>query len=496
MLTAGDTVHIKTGTYSDRVAPSRSGTSSQRITYRNYGTDVVTISNSPTFGLYLNGNSYITIQGIDFSNQDRFLYFMNGAHHNIVAYCNFNNARLVDGLTSEWAGSRISGSSQHNWIHHCRFSNYGFYNASSKACVIDIGTETNKTDQTRYNLIENNHFYHGGHHIMGVYGMYNVIRNNYFHNEPWAMGTTASDRGVVMYGNRNLSFSGYSENGGRNLFERNRVGYSGDSADNVGSSGMSLNSSNNIVRFNSYYHNDNAGMSISLTSSSLQNIRQNKIYNNTFFNNGHNPNAYVASKTGIFIAIYSGTQVIEQNGIKNNIFYKHRLPFGEYNSNTPDNQGLLGLQICEGNWNGEIQGDPMFVNANTTFGDPMDPANPDLRLQTNTPCHDAGTYLTTITSSNGSGTSFVVGDSGYFMDGWGISEVQGDEIQLFGTLQKARIINIDYSTNTITVNSSLTWTQGQGISLAYEGTAPDVGAYEFGVSNAPSTPRNLRLVSP
>ncbi len=48
---------------------------------------------------------------------------------------------------------------------------------------------------------------------------------------------------------------------------------------------MSLTTSNNIVRMNRYYNNDLAGLSLTLTSSYLQNIRHNKIYNNSFFNN-------------------------------------------------------------------------------------------------------------------------------------------------------------------------------------------------------------------
>ena len=38
---------------------------------------------------------------------------------------------------------------------------------------------------------------------------------------------------------------------------------------------------------------------------------------------------------------------------------------------------------------------------------------------------------------------------------------------------------MNYLTKTITVDGSITWTQNQGISLAYEETAPDLGAYEY-----------------
>ena len=72
-LVAGDTVYIKAGTYNSYIAPNNSGTSSNRITYRNYGSDTVTISNT-TYGILLSGKSYITVQGINFYLLDQFLW--------------------------------------------------------------------------------------------------------------------------------------------------------------------------------------------------------------------------------------------------------------------------------------------------------------------------------------------------------------------------------------------------------------------------------------
>lgn len=497
-LVAGDTVHIRAGTYKDAtINPMSSGASdTMRITYRNYENDIVTIADAVTYdvGLRLDAKSFITVQGIRFTGQKRFLYIRYNSHHNIIAHCNFDDAKLVNGAVATWAGSVISGSSQHNWIHHCRFSKYGYYDADDHGCVLDIGNEEDSADLTRYNLIENNVFSHGGHHVVGVYGKYNVIRNNIFHNEPWSMGTVESDRGAVLYGNRNLSFSGYSENGGRNLFEGNRVGYSSDPSDNNGASGMALNSSENIVRYNTFFNNISAGLSMSVTSSYLQSIVRNKVYSNTFFNNGHNPYDPIDHmSSGIGFGIYSGPLVIEDNVFKNNLLYGHRIPLGEYNINTLDRSGLIEAQVFANNWDGDTRGNPQFINADTTFSDPMSYTLPDLRLQDGSPCKDKGTYLTTITSVTSSGKSFMVADAGYFMDGWGIRGVSGDMIQLFGTSQRARIISIDYNTNTITVDRALSWTQGQGIALAYTGTAPDPGACEMGPRPS-SAPQYLLLI--
>jgi hypothetical protein len=483
-LVAGDTVFIKAGTYTTFISPKNSGTPSQPIGYMNYNTDRVTISDT-VYGIYLSGKSYIVVQGIAMRHLDRFVYLRNRSNHNTIAACTFDSARLSNGQTATWAGSVISGSSQHNWIHNCRFSNYGYFTDDDISCVLDIGSEEDKTDSTCYNLIENSRFFHGGHHVMGVYGKYNVIRNNYFHNEPWSMGTAASDRGAVLYGDRNLSFSGYSENGGRTLFEGNKVGYSADPSDNNGASGMAMNSSDNIVRFNTYFNNISAGLSMSLTDSYIQDILRNKVYHNTFFNNGHNPyDSIDHMSSGIGFGIYSGSLIIKDNVLKNNLLYKHRIAFGEYNINTSDRTGIMAIQTLTNNWDGERRGDPKFVNAQTIPGNPMDSTLPDLHLQSSSPCIDSGTYLTEVVSAAGSGTSFRVADAGYFMDGWGISGVFGDEIQLLGTSQRARITIVNYSTNTLTVDKSLSWTENQGICLAYEGAAPDIGAYEYGSKNS------------
>jgi hypothetical protein len=136
----------------------------------------------------------------------------------------------------------------------------------------------------------------------------------------------------------------------------------------------------------------------------------------------------------------------------------------------------------------------MLVNGDVTYNDPMNATYPDLSLQGTSPCIDSGTYLTTITSANGSGKMFQVVDSRYFIDGWGIPNVDGDEIQISGTSQKAKIIQIDYNTHAITVDKNLTWTKNQGISLAYEGSAPDAGAIEF-VQNSPIPPKNLNILT-
>jgi hypothetical protein len=169
----------------------------------------------------------------------------------------------------------------------------------------------------------------------------------------------------------------------------------------------------------------------------------------------------------MYFANWSG-QSPEGNVVKSNIFYDNKNGAVTY-------EGQVDPQVIENNWDQNAL-DPGFVNPSAS--DPNNPSLPDLHLRANSPSIDAAAYPTRITSADGSATQFQVGDARYFMDGWGIPHVQGDEIQLANG-QRARITNVNYETNMVTVDRVLTWTLNQGISLAYEGTAPDLGAYEF-----------------
>ena len=237
-VSPGDTVEIKQGTYNEPVIPRTSGSATQRITYRNFGTDRVLITET-TRGIVLAGKSHITVQGIDFYRLDGFLWLDN-ANNNVIAYCKFDQMRN----SGEWAGSRIQAGSRSNWVHHCQFSNWGYYTVDDDfGCTLDIGDEYSTTDQTSFNILEDSVLFHGGHHVLGVYGSFNIVRRNYFHNENWS-----SDRG-----NRNLMLHGYDSNSGNNLIERNRISFAGLPPDSDGAAGMGLITKKNIVRFNSFY---------------------------------------------------------------------------------------------------------------------------------------------------------------------------------------------------------------------------------------------------
>lgn len=117
----------------------------------------------------------------------------------------------------------------------------------------------------------------------------------------------------------------------------------------------------------------------------------------------------------------------------------------------------------------EVTGDPLIVSGDTL----------DFRLGGGSAWIDTAQVLTRVTSSSGTGTSFVVTDSGFFvgdnsnMAAYGGALVKGDTITV-GT-DVLEISSIDYSTHTITVTASFTWAQGDAVYYGSDAT-PDIGA--------------------
>lgn len=105
----------------------------------------------------------------------------------------------------------------------------------------------------------------------------------------------------------------------------------------------------------------------------------------------------------------------------------------------------------------------------------IDAANRNFNLKEGSVLIDAGTALTTTTTT-GSGTSVPVVDSSYFFDGYGLTT--GDSVQI-GSNPPVLITAIDEGSHTLTLASSISWTSGDAVNLPYLGAAPDIGALEF-----------------
>lgn len=143
---------------------------------------------------------------------------------------------------------------------------------------------------------------------------------------------------------------------------------------------------------------------------------------------------------------------------------------------------LYGLSTFQGLGTGQEvhskTGDPKLTN----------PGAGDFTLQAGSLAIDAGTALTTATNSAPTAsTTLTVADAQWFMDGWNL--IQGDTIQIGSPSSSAavQVSSINYGTNTITLASARTWSVGAGVSLAYSGSAPDMGAFESATVASPMT---------
>ena len=484
VLNAGDTVYIRGGTYAETISPAVSGQLNARITYMAYNSEAVKITGDT--GADLNGKSYITINGIVFwKNPNKFFNIRNGANYAEIKNC------LIDGDGTGGSGGWNSceiRDALYAYIHHNTFQN-----------PFRATTENNEKNfigimaTSRYALIEHNTIKDGpGHSQLEIYGgaSYNIIRFNTFvvtglYTENWQESV---DLMVTML-----------RGGEHNVVEHNLFYETYGNLEDGNCFGIRLNvgSKYNIVRNNLIYDVDRNAISTETKES--RHTEHNAVYNNTIHNS---TNFAKLSEANLKVATHKAGSKVRFNSYCNNIFhgfsskgiivldsstgedvyeneFRANIIFGigtdvtkgkiiEYSLVNPEYYTISQAQTAFPNeFKYNIDLDPLFENI----------ANYDFQLKTGSPAINNGDWLTNITSTSGSGTSFKVAQSQFFMDGFGI--VEGDLIQLEDQTKRAKITNVDYDNNIITVDTNLSWTNGLGVALSYEGSAPDIGAIEY-----------------
>jgi hypothetical protein len=372
--------------------------------------------------------------------------------------------------------------------------NFGFFLSYSSQYPGPPGTTI---DDTSYNLVENCTFSYPGHHLMSFEGHHNVCRNNTFVGEGWATNPYYMPPEHTLWGGRCVAINGRAAY--LNLVEGNRVGYADKPCIPNGANGIEITGRWNIVRNNYIYGARESGISIISeddTNNAISQNRGNHVYNNTIYDCGTNAYGFCAINSnplyqgGIqFNAFGSGIYNPVGNCIKNNIIR---------NPSAPANQIIFQLstarlydQIIVGNF--MDSGDPAFNNP--LMGDIFNALLPDLTLANASPCKNAGVFLTTITSSAGSGTSFTVDDARYFHDDYN-GLISPDTIRTSAG-RSATIASINYDTNTITVSSPISWTGGDGVALDFSGNAPDQGVQQSSATPTPTaTPEPTATPTP
>jgi hypothetical protein len=375
----------------------------------------------------------------------------------------------------------------------CTVGHSGYQTASDDiGGVMNVGNWENASDTTSYNFFEGNTFYHGGHHVIEIASHHNIFRGNTFHNENWASCPRPSTGNLC--GNRDIGLSRDELNGTWNVLEGNRFAFAGASIDDAtGSSGLSVRNRNTIVRRNLFYLNDGPGLHLYVDTTKTYEASYTYAYHNVFYKNGVSPLSApeVRATYGMLFENSAGNATpmpIVGVAVKNNLFYSDTGGSIFFYYTDASKQTVLGnyfKKVYGSNAGGfytpvvpagniTSAADPLFVDISA----PATVANIgklDFHLQAGSPAVDKGVFLTTTTGA-GSGTSLLVADAAYFIDGYGITD--GDLIQLEGQTQTARVVSVDCVANRLTLDAPLTWVAGKGVALAYAGTAPDIGAYE------------------
>jgi hypothetical protein len=475
---AGDVVLIREGTYSEQFRPANSGSPAGHITFKNYGDETVTIVTGSAIAIDISDRSYLIIEGLRVDDS-RWLEARN-SHYNIIRNNSFTRSQ-ASGTT----GNVRFISSSHN-----RILNNVIWDGNDNLLLID----------SRYNLVEGNRISEGRHSIWGIRcGDHNVIRDNFFSNTQQKIGE------IYDCGEDTSAVPNSFDSTQYNLLEGNSFYRTGNSDNSSPYAGLQCAGQNTIIRRNRFYRTIGPALSLTYYSDEALNDYGNKVYHNVL---------YASDFAGVSIddssALYGN--VLKNNILAQSLFVANDTRWSWYTQDLAGKPvqlmtGRIGGFVFENNSLYSVQNrEDHLITHGTRFDDYLTPprilswwqanypsvfmgnvavtprfadadAN-DFRLQSDSPMVDAGAFLT-HTASAGNGTVMQVVDAGYFYDGFGIAGEIGDLIQLDGQTDRARIVNADYDAHTLTLDRALTWTAGQGIALAYSGSAPDMGAFEY-----------------
>jgi len=476
---AGDTINFNRGdTFSDaRLNIKCNGSDPDYITFQAYGTgnrpiidvEAGCIYVGPTAGvdwikikdLELTGSTETSVVLVGYSgdwcNDIYFedLYIHDGAGWGILAKCTdtitVDNCEVHDCGTG---GIKFTGSAANaitnGWIKDCTV--YNIDNEDGIAIHRDAssnGTGPNHVieDCLVYDIV-------GGENCLDIAdddAQYFLLRNNTCYSSS-SYTVTVGYTADYVYFDDNYFYSGAGifrlSDTTHCVMTRNRLAYSTIYA---AFEGIAQNEATSIwVANNTVYMDSDIDRALvrAYTNATALHFRNNAFY-------------YTGETENDFTEWVSGTPAGTGADFDYNMYYRSDNDAGQ----------SLWYNKTFANWQSEESQD-----ANGSFDDPELNAPPGCEPLASSPVIDAGGWLTTITTANGSGTSFVVDDPVWFHDGFGITT--GSEIQLEGDSTSVTVTDVNYGTSTITVDESVAWTQGDGVAFEFNDSAPDIGSEE------------------
>ena len=466
----GTTVLIRGGSYNEQLAPHKSGTSNNYITFRNYNSELVYLAFAGTreVAIDISGCSRLIIDGLHVEDKNTYWLEADDARFNVIQNCVFKH--------SPTTGTR---------------GNLQFVRSDFNLLLnndIEDGQDDVALIESDHNLVQGNTIMQARHSIFGIRcGNYNIIRSNYFSNTEQKIGE------VYDCGDDTHAVSNLFNATKHNVIEDNIFALTYGWHTVAGGNGIQYAGQQGIIRRNVFY-DCNVGLGMQVYGDESRHNIGNRVYNNDFYTNvGAGIATWPGAANNIYLnnilfgnrgcvhdcaittpgqIVYRASMVGEDLFMNNDLFFQHPgdpVVEEEYEDGysiaqfTGSNRGIL-LNSREF--------DPQFVDA----------TNHDFHLKPTSPMIDAGAFLT-ATRDEGSGKNVPVIDATYFQDGFGIPGAVGDSIQFLGQTKTAVIVHVDYDSNTLTLDRPLKWRKGQALSLPLMGHKPDIGAFEAGEKN-------------
>src|SRR5687768_6277136 len=303
--TAGDTINIRGGIYNTNIQPVSSGSPNKRITYRGSSGEKISITKvGNVAGIQLNRVNYVTITNVTVRDTYQLVNIQNGSNYNEISHCTLANGTgpANNGVNIFTIRATKETQNTNNWIHHCTIYGGG---AIKPGCddaggLISIGADNAYDGISDRNTIEDNEIYWGAHHALKVNTRFNVIRNNFIHNEGHFEASAACQLKACapdgLYGNRVLSVlnnhKGVAAWSGDtyNLIENNRLGSAGLASDGNGAENLTLGGERDIARYNTIFNANEVGVYFRASGNIAD---YNRVYNNTIAYNGRGPQCRV-----------------------------------------------------------------------------------------------------------------------------------------------------------------------------------------------------------
>jgi hypothetical protein len=501
-LQAGDTGICRGGTYTetnDRLHFVGSGSRGSPITVKNHPgeTPVFRAQGSIPYGYggqVVRLRNWIVIEGLEFrplnyANRIEYTIQISG-DYNIVRNVVADHVVLTSGSHSgDYATEKavwIDPGADHNEISTCTFSRGGDlrtgYPTGSGGGIIRVWGN--------YNVIHDNILQRGVHEVIDFIGNYNEAYSNTIEH-------------AIGYG--------FQVTGSRNIIEGNIITGSDEDMEYV-KNPIYIGGSHNIIRYNRGYNNEIYGYD--RFGSGIDNV----FYNNVFYNNGsdgfhgwvkasgdkHYNNVIAHNMTSRPLCVDYYAEIVETAGYdarwENNWIVAH---------DGTDWQMDSPCAVFDGTFKSvskkEME-DPDWKNNIYNYSDPqfVDPDTGDFRIRSGSSLIDRGRDLTHAIGSGSGGTSLRVDEADFF---W-----HGDHI-VIGATTIRRVSSIDYGSDTITLSSGASWSDGDPVNvyktfndadaIRFAGSAPDIGAFEYdgtdpsdgqGDSASPGAPKGLMIV--